>query len=59
MKECVHMDKFNKIEGQEGLFEIKKVKLMYEVIPLEKGFLKKNLNTREIKIFKEEKENGK
>lgn len=43
------------IEGQEGIFEIRKMKLMYEVIALEKGFLKKDLKTREIKIIRKEK----
>lgn len=49
------MDKYNEIEGQEGIFEIRKTKLMYEVIPLEKGFLKKDLNTRELKIIEKER----
>lgn len=49
------MDKYNEIEGQEGIFEIRKMKLKYEVIALEKGFLKKDLDTREIKIIEEEK----
>lgn len=45
------MSKYNEIEGEEGLFEIRKIKLMYEVIALECGFLKKNLNTREINLI--------
>lgn len=52
------MDKYNEIEGQEGIFEIRKTKLMYELITLEKGFLKKDLNTREIKIIEEQRNFG-
>lgn len=45
------MNRYNEIEGEEGIFEVRKMKLMYELIPLETGILKKNLDTREIKII--------
>lgn len=48
------MEKFERIEGEEGLFTINKVKILYEVIPMEKEnfFIKKNIDTRKNKILK-------
>lgn len=43
---------FERIEGENGVFEVRKVKLLYEIIPLEIGYLKKNLDTNKIEIIK-------
>ncbi len=42
---------FERIEGENGVFEVRKVKLLYEIIPLEIGYLKKNLDTSKFEII--------
>lgn len=49
------MDRYNEIEGQEGIYEVRKMKLMYEITTLECGFLKKDLSTRETNLIEKEK----
>lgn len=43
-----------KIEGQEGLFEIYKVKIYCKLIPLECGYIVKDIKNREYKIIEKE-----
>lgn len=45
---------FSKIEGENGIFEIRKIKVLYEVVLLENGYMKKNLDTNKIEFIKME-----
>lgn len=47
------MDNLKEIEGEDGLFMINKVKILYELIPLEneRFFIKKNIDTRKIDLL--------
>lgn len=39
------------IEGEEGLFEVRKIKILYEIIPLECGYLNKIISKRKYEII--------
>ncbi len=43
---------FEKIDGENGIFEVRKIKVMYEIITLECSYLKKNLDTNKFEIIK-------
>lgn len=45
------MDKLEKISGEEGLYKIGKVKIIYEINYFEKHFIKKNLETGERRVI--------
>lgn len=38
------------IEGEKGLFEVRRAKIMCEVIPLEIGYISRDINNRKYKI---------
>lgn len=42
---------FEKVDGESGIFEVRKIKVMYEIITLESGYLKKNLDTNKFEII--------
>lgn len=54
----VDMDNLKEIEGEDGLFMINKVKILYELIPLEneRFFIKKNIDTRKIDLLQVKKQ---
>lgn len=45
------MDKLEKISGEEGLYKIRKVKILYEISYFEKYYIKKNLETGERRVI--------
>lgn len=45
------MDKLEKISGEEGLYKIRKVKIIYEISYFENHFIKKNLETGERRVI--------
>lgn len=45
------MDKLEKISGEEGLYKIRKVKILYEISYFEKHYIKKNLETGERSVI--------
>lgn len=48
------------IEGEEGIHEIRKVKIYCELIPLECGYIVKDVKNRKYKIIeRKNKEDGK
>lgn len=50
------MDRLEQIEGEEGLYIIRKVKIMYEYISMEcDSIIKRNLNKRKIEIVRRKK----
>lgn len=44
------------IEGEEGLFEVRRAKIMCEVIPLEIGYISRDINNRKYKIIEKKGE---